>query len=135
MPAGPPGTLIWPVTFSDILAPDHPLTPTSHLRLGRECELASLDAVDHDDAVIVVGLVGLRFVRAVLDHHSYVRTKAVHASIRMDVARTEDERDQILSEWKLAKKDATKEAWQFWIFCSRRRCGARLGRCQKRLAA
>src|SRR5262245_32200741 len=29
-------------------APDHPLTPASHLRLGREGELASFDAVDHD---------------------------------------------------------------------------------------
>src|SRR5215510_16095272 len=41
-----------------IPAPDHPLTPASHLRLGREGELASLDAVNHDDAMIVVGLVG-----------------------------------------------------------------------------
>src|SRR5262247_2603840 len=50
-----------------IPAPDHPLSPASHLRLGRECELASLDAVDHDDAMIVVGWVGLRSVRAILD--------------------------------------------------------------------
>src|SRR5262245_3787702 len=50
-------------------APDHPLPPASHLRLGREGERASLNAVDHDDAMIVVGLVGLRLVRAVLDRH------------------------------------------------------------------
>src|SRR5215471_10357970 len=56
-----------------IPAPDHPLSPASHLRLGRECELASLDAVDYDDAMIVVGWVGLWFVRAVLDHHRHVR--------------------------------------------------------------
>jgi hypothetical protein len=42
--------------------------------------------------------------------------EAVHASIRMDVARTEDERDEIMSEWKQTTKDATKEARQFWIF-------------------
>src|SRR5512139_745308 len=56
-----------------ILAPNHPLPPTPNLRLGRECELVSLDAVDHDEAVIVVGLMGFRLVRAVLDHHRHVR--------------------------------------------------------------
>src|SRR5438105_2932901 len=54
-------------------APDHPLPPASRLRLGRQGERASFDAVDHDDAMIVVGLVGLWFVRAVLDHHRHVR--------------------------------------------------------------
>ena len=38
-------------------APDYSLTPASHLRLCGERQLASLDAVDHDDAMIVVGLV------------------------------------------------------------------------------
>jgi len=41
--------------------------------------------------------------------------EAVCASIRADVARTEDDREEILSEWKQATKDAAKEARQFWI--------------------
>jgi hypothetical protein len=41
--------------------------------------------------------------------------EAVCTSIRADVARTDDERDEILSEWKQSKKDAAKESRQFWI--------------------
>src|SRR4051812_46985542 len=52
-----------------VSAPDHTLTPGCRFRLGGECELASLDAVNHHDAMIVVGLVGLWLVRTVLNGH------------------------------------------------------------------
>ena len=42
--------------------------------------------------------------------------EAVSADIRADVARTREEREEILSEWKEAQKDAAKDARQFWIF-------------------
>jgi hypothetical protein len=60
--------------------------------------------------------------------------EAVSADIRADVARTEEEREEILGEWKQAQKDAAKDARQFWIFLGhRRRCGADLGGGQTRL--
>lgn len=42
--------------------------------------------------------------------------EAVCVSIRADLARTEDERDEIIGEWKQSKSEAAKEARQFWIF-------------------
>jgi hypothetical protein len=42
--------------------------------------------------------------------------EAVSADIRADVARTEEEREEILSEWKEAQKGAAEDARQFWIF-------------------
>jgi hypothetical protein len=42
--------------------------------------------------------------------------EAVSADIRADVARTEDERMEILNEWKEAQKQAAKDNRQFWIF-------------------
>jgi hypothetical protein len=59
---------------------------------------------------VIAGIVLLRLDRL------GKQIEAVCVTIRIDVARTEDERDEILSEWKQSKKDAAKEAWQFWIF-------------------
>jgi len=61
--------------------------------------------------VFVIGMI----VMARLDRLGR-QLEAVCVSIRADVARTEDERDEILSEWKQAKKDARRTSWQFWIF-------------------
>jgi hypothetical protein len=41
--------------------------------------------------------------------------EAVCVSIRADVARTEDDRNEILGDWNQAKKDASREKRQFWI--------------------
>jgi hypothetical protein len=42
--------------------------------------------------------------------------EAVCALIRADVASNEDDRKEIMDDWKQAKKDSTKETRQFWIF-------------------
>jgi hypothetical protein len=42
--------------------------------------------------------------------------EAVGVSIRADLARTEDERDEIIGDWKQAKKDAAKDQRMFWFF-------------------
>ncbi|SHK85709.1 hypothetical protein SAMN05444159_4372 [Bradyrhizobium lablabi] len=42
--------------------------------------------------------------------------EAVCAEIRADVARTEEDRQEILDDWKQSRKDAAKDARQFWIF-------------------
>jgi hypothetical protein len=41
--------------------------------------------------------------------------EAVSAMIRADLARTEDDRSEIMSNWKQSQKDQAKEARQFWI--------------------
>ena len=46
---------------------------------------------------------------------------AMGGSIRADLARTEEERSEIISNWKEGKKQATRDAWQFWIFWAGRR--------------
>lgn len=42
--------------------------------------------------------------------------EAVSALIRSDLARSEDERDEIIAEWKDNKQQAAKDARQFWLF-------------------
>jgi hypothetical protein len=42
--------------------------------------------------------------------------EAVGARIRADVARTEEDRQEILDEWKQTQKEAAKDARHFWIF-------------------
>jgi len=44
--------------------------------------------------------------------------EAVGVSIRADLARTDDDRTEILAEWKQAKEDEAKDRRQFWIFWS-----------------
>jgi len=44
--------------------------------------------------------------------------EAVSADIRSKLVRTEDERDEILREWKENQRQAAKDARQFWIFWS-----------------
>ena len=44
--------------------------------------------------------------------------EAVSSFIRSDLARSENERDEILREWKENKQQAAKDARQFWIFWS-----------------
>ncbi|WP_354097150.1 hypothetical protein [Bradyrhizobium sp. S3.2.12] len=42
--------------------------------------------------------------------------EAVSATIRSDLARTEDERDEVLREWREDQQQASKDARQFWAF-------------------
>ncbi len=42
--------------------------------------------------------------------------EAVNAMIRADVARTGEERKEILHEWRENKKQAAKDERQFWVF-------------------
>jgi hypothetical protein len=42
--------------------------------------------------------------------------EAVNAMIRADISRTEEERNEILQEWKENKKQAAKDERQFWVF-------------------
>jgi gas vesicle protein len=42
--------------------------------------------------------------------------EAVSAMIRSDLARTEDDRSEIMSDWKQSQKDQAKDSRQFWIF-------------------
>ncbi len=44
--------------------------------------------------------------------------EAVSALIRSDVARTPEERDDIMREWRENKKQEAKAARQFWTFWS-----------------
>jgi hypothetical protein len=44
--------------------------------------------------------------------------EAIGVSIRADFARTEEERSEIINDWKEGKKQATRDAWLFWIFWS-----------------
>ena len=41
---------------------------------------------------------------------------AVSAMVRADLARTEEERSEVLQEWKETKKQAAKDERQFWLF-------------------
>jgi hypothetical protein len=41
---------------------------------------------------------------------------AVNAMIRADVARSAEDRDEILQEWKENKKQAAKDERQLWVF-------------------
>src|SRR5436190_15553812 len=50
-----------------VLAPHHSLAPAADLGLRSQRELRALDAVHHDEAVVVVGLMRLGPLRAVLD--------------------------------------------------------------------
>jgi hypothetical protein len=42
--------------------------------------------------------------------------EAVSALIRSDLARSAEERDEIIGEWKDSKQQAAKDARQFWTF-------------------
>jgi hypothetical protein len=42
--------------------------------------------------------------------------EAVSAMIRADLARTEDDRSEIMSDWKQSQKDQAKDTRMFWIF-------------------
>src|SRR5262245_55461504 len=56
-----------------VLAPCHALGPTPDLGLRGEGELGAVDAIDHEEAALVVGLVGLWPLRPVLDGDGHVR--------------------------------------------------------------
>lgn len=43
--------------------------------------------------------------------------EAVSARIRSDLARTQDDRDAVVSDWKQSQKDQAKDARLSWIFC------------------
>src|SRR5262249_41594451 len=55
------------------LAPSDALGPTADLGLRGEGELGAVDAIDHEEAALVVGLVGLWPLRPVLDGDGHVR--------------------------------------------------------------
>jgi hypothetical protein len=63
---------------------------------------------------IVVGVMAT-MIMARLDRLGK-QLEAVSAIIRSDLARTEEERDDILREWKDSKQEAAKDARQFWTF-------------------
>jgi type VI protein secretion system component VasF len=42
--------------------------------------------------------------------------EAVSARIRADLARTEDDRSEVMSDWKQSQKDQAKDARLSWIF-------------------
>jgi hypothetical protein len=62
--------------------------------------------------VLVLAVAG--FLNARLDRLGN-QLEAVCVSIRADVARTEENRDEILSEWKETKAAAAKEKRNSWI--------------------
>jgi hypothetical protein len=68
-----------------------------------------------DWALYVLVFVTAAIVLARLDRLGK-QLEAVCALIRADVARTEDDRKEIMDDWKQAKKDSAKETRQFWIF-------------------
>ena len=65
--------------------------------------------------VYVLVLVVAGFLSARLDRLGN-QLEAVCVSIRADVARTEENRDEILNEWKDTKAAAAKEKRNSWIF-------------------
>jgi hypothetical protein len=69
----------------------------------------------NDWAIYIFVFIMAAIVMARLDRLGR-QLEAVSADIRADVARTEDERMEILSEWKEAQKQAAKDNRQFWIF-------------------
>jgi hypothetical protein len=69
----------------------------------------------NDWAVYVFVFVMAAVVMARLDRLGN-QLEAVCVSIRADVARTKEDRDEILSEWKETQKAAAKDKRQFWIF-------------------
>jgi hypothetical protein len=42
--------------------------------------------------------------------------EAVSAMVRADLARTEEQRSEVLQEWKETKKQTAKDERQFWLF-------------------
>jgi len=69
----------------------------------------------NDWAVYVFVFVMAAIVLARLDRLAK-QLEAVCASIRTDVARTEEDRREILDDWRQSKKDSAKDTRQFWIF-------------------
>jgi type VI protein secretion system component VasK len=62
---------------------------------------------------IIVGVASMLMLR--LDRLGK-QLEAVSAMIRADLARTEEERSEVLQEWKETKKQAAKDERQFWLF-------------------
>jgi gas vesicle protein len=62
---------------------------------------------------IIIGVASVLMLR--LDRLGK-QLEAVNATIRADLARTEEERSEILQGWKEAKKQAAKDERQFWLF-------------------
>lgn len=60
--------------------------------------------------IVVASVLMLRFDRL------GKQLEAVSAMIRADLARTEEQRSEILQEWKKTKKQAAKDERQFWFF-------------------
>jgi len=61
---------------------------------------------------IIIGVASVLMLR--LDRLGK-QLEAVSAMIRADLARTEEERSEILQGWKETKKQATKDERQFWL--------------------
>jgi hypothetical protein len=62
---------------------------------------------------IIIGVASMLMLR--LDRLGK-QLEAVSAMIRADLARTEEERSEVLQEWKETKKQAAKDERQFWLF-------------------
>jgi hypothetical protein len=69
---------------------------------------------EHWTIFVIVGVIAV-MIMARLDRLGK-QLEAVNAIIRSDLARTEEERDGVLGEWKEDKQQAAKDARQFWTF-------------------
>lgn len=62
---------------------------------------------------IIIGIAVMLMHRL---HRLGKQLEAVNAMIRADVARTKEDRDEVLEEWKENKKQTVKDERQFWVF-------------------
>jgi hypothetical protein len=69
---------------------------------------------EHWTIFVIVGVIAV-MIMARLDRLGK-QLEAVSAIIRSDLARTEEERDGVLREWKEDKQQAANDARQFWTF-------------------
>jgi hypothetical protein len=70
---------------------------------------------DEHWAIIIIVWVMTTYILARLDRLGK-QVEAVSAMIRSDIARTQEERDVIMREWKENQQQTAKEVRQFWIF-------------------
>jgi hypothetical protein len=69
---------------------------------------------EHWMIFVVVGLL-TAMIMARLDRLGK-QLEAVSVLVRSDLARTEEQRDEILRDWKDNKQQAARDARQFWTF-------------------
>jgi hypothetical protein len=72
---------------------------------------------DEQWTFIFIIFVGVMLIMARLDRLGR-QLEAVSALIRSDVARTQEERDEVMRDWKENKQQEAKDVRQFWTFWS-----------------